>query len=171
MHRPCFIFTLLINACIAAAPCLAQSSNDAPAQDLAFNEFYVMPIGPRGLEPTRRLLALRGQRVRLTGYMVHEEQPTPGVFMLTPQPVQLAEIADGPADDLPATTVYVYLPVDAQRRMIPYRPGAWQLTGTLELGAQAESNHRVSYARLRIDRQALRPAALHMPQAQGLPSS
>ena len=162
MLTRCFVFALFFTVCSVAPPCFARRGGDVSAhlpaaQDLAFNQFYVMPVGPRGLQPTRQLLALRGQRVRLIGYMVHEEEPLPGVFLLAPQPLQLSEVADGPADDLPATTVFVHLPVDEQPRVIAFRPGPWELTGTLELGAQAERNQRVSYTRLRLDSPVVRP--------------
>ena len=168
MHRPPFAIALSLTASIVAAPCLAQPGRVAPeqtppAQDLVFSEFYVMPIGPRGLQPTNKLLGLRDKRVRLVGYMVREEKPLTGVFMLAPHAVQLAEVADGPADDLPATTVFVHLPSEQQQRLIAYRPGSLEVTGTLELGAQTERNQRVSYTRLRLDspvRQA-NPAPLH----------
>ena len=174
MHLPSFAIVLLLTASIVAAPCLAQPGGAAPeqtphAQNLAFSEFYVMPVGPRGLQPTNKLLGLRDKRVRLVGYMVHEEEPITGVFMLAPHAVQLAEVADGPADDLPATTVFVHLPSDQQQRLIAYRPGSLELTGTLELGAQAECNQRVSYTRLRLDSpvRQTNPAPLHQGHTHG----
>ena len=148
------------------------SENTAPpagVQDLVFSDYYVMPVGPLGLEPTEKLLALRAKRVRLVGYMVHEEEPASGVFMLTPRPVQLAEVADGPADDLPATTVFVHLPAHDQQRVIPYRAGPWVLTGTLELGAQPESNQRMSYTRLRLAPVPREQAAAPSPRARAQP--
>jgi hypothetical protein len=168
MQNLYFVLVLLWTACIVALPCAAESATTGPAQplevqDLAFHQFYVMPVGPLGLQPTSKLLALRDKRVQLSGYMVHEEEPSPGVFMLSPQPVQLAEVADGPADDLPATTVFVHLPADQRDRVVNHRPGQWQLIGILELGAQAEGNQRVSYIRLRLDPQALRPALSPVP--------
>ena len=129
---------------------IAPPAGSAGVEDLAFSDFYVMPVGPLGLEPTPKLLSLRGKRVRLIGYMVHEEEPTGGVFMLATRPVQLAEVADGPADDLPAATVFVHVPAEDGNRVVPFRPGAWTLTGTLELGAQVENDGRMSYTRLRL---------------------
>ncbi len=167
--RPAFLSAaMLCTWCILSMPSLAQggSENTPPptgVQDLAFSDFYVMPVGPLGLEPTDKLLGLRAKRVRLVGYMVHEEEPTPGVFMLTPRSVQLAEVADGPADDLPATTVFVHLSANEQQRVIPYRAGPWVLTGTLELGAQSESNQRMSYTRLRLAPVPLEQAAAPSP--------
>ena len=42
---------------------------------LKFGEFFQMPVGPLGLEPSEKLLALNGKRIRLVGYMVREENP------------------------------------------------------------------------------------------------
>ena len=123
----------------------------SPAVPLAFSEFFVLPVGPAGLEPTPRLLSLHGQRVRIEGYMVEEEEPYPGLFLLAPFPVALAERADGPADFLPPATLYVYAP-EAQRdaTSIHHRERL-ALTGTLELGAREEVNGRFSTVRLRLD--------------------
>lgn len=122
-----------------------------PATDLSFKEFYAFPIGPRGLEPTQKLLSLNNRRVHITGFMVQEEEPLAGLFLLTPLPVSLAEKEDGPADDLPAATLFVHMPVRDAAHVNPYRPGLWDLTGTLQVGNQQESNGRVSYTRLLLD--------------------
>jgi hypothetical protein len=119
--------------------------------DLELRGFYKFPVGPRGLEPTKELLNLNDKRVRVTGYMVKEEEPTAGLFMLAPIPVSMAEKEDGPADDLPPATLFVHSPQADKNKTITYRPGKWQLTGTLELGNQEEANGRVSYTRLILD--------------------
>jgi hypothetical protein len=118
---------------------------------LGWRDFFTLPIGPRGLEPTDKLLSLRNQRVRVQGYMAREEEPVPGLFMLTPMPVTMAELADGPADYLPATTLFVHLTGAYAQQMLGYRPGIWTLTGLLRLGVQHEPNGRVSYVRLILD--------------------
>ncbi len=41
--------------------------------------------------------------------MVLQESPVAGRFLLTPRPVQMSQHADGEADDLPPSTVTVYL--------------------------------------------------------------
>jgi hypothetical protein len=122
---------------------------DAPL--LGFRDFFKLPIGPRGLEPTDKLLRLREQRVRVQGYMVKEEEPVPGLFMLTPTPVVMAERADGPADYLLAATLFVHLTGDNEKNIIGYRPGLWTLSGLLRLGAQHEPNGRVSYVHMILD--------------------
>jgi hypothetical protein len=121
-------------------------------EDLRFEDFFKLPVGRFGLEPTERLASLDGKRVRVLGYVVTEEQPTPDVFMLTPQPVELAEQSDGPADFLPPATLFVHLaPADAGR-VVSHQAGLLMVTGTLELGNHEETNGRVSFARLRLDR-------------------
>lgn len=137
-----------------AGPCAnvsAASPAHGDAIDLSFCDFYQLPIGPAGLQPTEKLLQLRGKTVRIVGYMVHEENPTPGIFMLAPQPVSLADIEDGPADDLPATVITAHMPSADAQQVLSYRPGLWDLTGKLEVGNTEENNGRISYVRLILD--------------------
>lgn len=119
--------------------------------ELDLKEFYKFPVGPLGLEPTQKLLSLKDKRVQVTGYMVKEEEPTAGLFMLAPLPVSMAEKEDGPADDLPPGTLFVHAPPADKNNIIAYRPGLWQLTGILKLGNQEEANGRMSYTRLILD--------------------
>lgn len=135
---------------------------EAGVTDLRFGDWFKLPVGRAGLEPSPQLRALDGQRVRVLGYVVGEEEPTPGVFMLTANPVTLAEVADGPADDLPPATLFVHLaPADAAK-VVAHRPGLLVLTGVLELGNREEPNGRTSFVRLRLDQPlpAAEPAAL-----------
>lgn len=117
---------------------------------LKFGEFYRMPIGPYGLEPSEKLIAANGKKVRLVGYMVREENPAPKRFMLSPLPVTLGDEDESLSDDLPPTTVYVHL-TNTRDRNAPYIPGLIQLTGTLEVGAKDEAEGRVSAVRLVLD--------------------
>lgn len=119
--------------------------------ELRFADFYRLPVGRTGLEPSDRLTALDGARVQVVGYVVGEEQPTPGLFMLTARPVTLAEVADGPADDLPPATLFVHLaPTDAGKT-VAHRPGLLVVNGVLHIGNREETNGRVSFARLQLD--------------------
>jgi hypothetical protein len=118
---------------------------------LQFGEFFERPSGPRGLAPTARLRALAGQRVRLFGYMVQQDLPLPGRFLLAQRPVILAERADGVADDLPPEVVYVQFPALSARRVVPYAPGVLMLEGRLQVGAIDEPDGRVSYVRLELE--------------------
>ncbi len=122
----------------------------AGVADLKFREFFKMPIGPGGLEPTEKLLGLNGTRVRIFGYMVNAEEPSPGPFILAPLSVSMAEKEDGPADDMPATVVFVHIE-NGGGLIVPHIPGLLKLTGILDLGNREEPDGRVSSVRLQID--------------------
>lgn len=122
----------------------------AGVTNIKFGEFFKMPIGPLGLEPTEKLLSLNGQRIRLVGYVVREEDRLPGRFLLSPLPVSLGDEDESLADDLPPTTVFVHLQ-GIKERSVPYLDGLVKLTGTLEIGAREEGGGRVSTLRLLLD--------------------
>lgn len=122
----------------------------AGVSSIKFGEFYRMPIGPLGLEPSEKLLASNGKRVRLVGYMVREENPAPNRFMLSPLPVTLGDEDESLSDDLPPSTVFVRL-TNTHDRNVPYIPGLIHLTGILEIGAKDEAEGRVSAVRLILD--------------------
>src|SRR5688500_1490472 len=99
--------------CLAAMVC-ALSLQAAPqtlpplprgVMELKFSEFFVSPVGPRGLAFTEKLLGLDGKRVRIAGYMVEQEKALPGVFLFCALPVQLHDHDSALADDLPAAVV------------------------------------------------------------------
>lgn len=118
---------------------------------LRFEQFFRMPVGPRGLEPTPQLLGLDGSRVRLFGYMVLHDSPQPGVFFLAPFPATLAEQADGAADDLPPTLVTVRMPTALGNRLVPFVPGILMVEGVLGVGDRDEPDGRRSLIRLQLD--------------------
>lgn len=134
----------------------AHSAHSAePPLALSFGDFFVQPAGPRGVEPTARLLAARGREVRLVGFMVQREQAQPGRFLLTPRPVSMAEHADGEADDLPAATVTVLLPQGQRDRVVAHQAGPLALSGRLEYGPAEDETGRVSWLRLHLAPDAL----------------
>lgn len=159
------LFLALLGGCAhgpTGTSTAVQAASARPAAELRLAEFFKLPVGPKGLEPTDKLLRSAGQRVRVEGYLVKEEEPVPGLFMLTPVPTALAELADGPADYLPPATLFVHLAGENARKTLAYRPGPWSVTGILEVGGQAEPNGRMSYTRLKIDD----PAAIVAPANQ-----
>jgi len=132
----------------------AAAAQAAPVgADLKFREFFELPIGPRGLAPSARLLSLDGQPVRITGYLAHQDAASaaPGIALLAPLPVSLGDEDDSFADDLPASTLYLHLAGPLAARTIPYRPGLVSLSGTLQVGAQREADGRSSFVRLVLD--------------------
>ncbi len=129
----------------AAGP--GDPTSIAPAADLLFRDFFEMPVGPRGLRPSPRLLALDGQQVRLRGYVAHQARPTADVFILSPLPVELGDADDGLADDLPPAIVFVH----AAAPTIPSSRDIVQVTGRLSVGPLDEADGRVSQVRLFVD--------------------
>jgi len=137
----------------AAFSAPASAALAAPAE-LRFADFFAMPIGARGAEIKPALLALDGQRVRITGYMVRQEQAMAGHFFLTPRPVSMSEHADGDADDLPPTTVLVVMPTpDDRTEPLPTR-GLLRLTGALQVGRHEMADGRVVWVRLLLEPRA-----------------
>ncbi|MFG6468542.1 hypothetical protein [Roseateles sp. BYS87W] len=136
---------------IGGAPAWA----DTAPTPLAWRDFFVLPIGPHGLEPTPQLRAAHGQPVRLVGFMVQREQPQAGQFLLTPRPVAMSEHADGEADDLPATTVTVLLPPGQRDRIVAHQAGPVAVVGRLQYGPAEDATGRVSWLRLELEPGAL----------------
>jgi hypothetical protein len=119
--------------------------------DLKFRDFFALPVGPRGLVPSQRLLGLAGQRVRIVGYMARQEQLSAGMFVVAPLPVVLGDEDESFSDDLPATALYVHL-ADADRdRAVSWMPGLLSFSGVLRLGAASEADGRMSFVRLELD--------------------
>ena len=132
-----------------AAPALPRLP--AGVAELKFGDFFVTPVGPRGLELTDKLRQLDGQRVRILGYMVRQEESAPGSFLLAPIPAQVHEHDNGLADDLPASTLHVLSPSHGGQ-VVPHTPQLLLLTGTLQIGNRPEPGGRISTVRLTIDR-------------------
>lgn len=140
-----FVLAVAANASAAPAPVKVPAAlavrgvlGPAPAgvADVKFAQMYRLPVGPAGLEPSERLRALAGKRVRLVGYMVQRATPQADVFLLSPLPVSVGDDDDGLADDVPASAVAVHLPAKLE---IPNLPGLLRITGTLELGAREDA--------------------------------
>lgn len=116
---------------------------------LGFDEFFVRPIGDAGLVPTSKLRALDGKRVRVLGWMVGREKPTPGTLLLAPVPVNIEEDESG-FSDLPPACVRVLVP-HARNVVLAHVRGPLLLTGVLSVGNRTESDGSVSFVRLTLD--------------------
>ena len=144
-------------AAVQAAPTALQVRGElvplTDTTDLKFRDFFKLPVGPRGLEVTPRLRSLDGQRVRVVGYMVRQDSVlgVTGLLVLAPLPVTMGEEDESFADDLPPAAVYAHLAGAQKTLRLPFMPGLLALTGTLQLGAQAESDGRRSNVRLLLD--------------------
>jgi hypothetical protein len=173
-----FCFTALGAAANGGEMSDPQSAVDdiavpSPVQvsEIKFRDFFVMPVGPYGLEPTEKLLSQDGKRVRIAGFIAAEEVPTPGLFILSPIPVSLSDVEDGPADDLPPTVVYVHLSGTDSQAVVRHQASPLLLTGTLSVGNRVEPNGRVSAVRLTLDAPAGSATASEMPAAARKASS
>jgi hypothetical protein len=149
-------------ACAALLHCPVPARADAVPEvvaasvsELPFSSFFRRPIGPRGLELSDALLQADGRQVRLVGYMVSQETPLAGRFLLAPRPVRLSEDADGAADDLPPGTVTVLLDAGQRERIVAHQSGLLALSGRLAVGRAEEADGRVSWVRLQLAPQAL----------------
>ena len=131
--------------------------------ELTLRELYQMPIGPRGLVPSAKLLALDGKQVRVTGYMVAEDEPVAGRLILAPMPTQLVDEDEPESDDLPPNVIYVNFPSSIQTYSMR---GQIRLTGTLLLGAVAQSDGRLAAIRLELSPQLVR----HLPAVSATPT-
>jgi len=134
------------------APTLVSTFSEASRElpDLKFREFFKLPNGPRGLEPTERLKSLAGRRVAIVGYMVRQDVPANDFFVLSPVPVSLGDQDESLADDLPASVVFVHFQAPGATPPV-FLPGLLRVCGTLILGAQEESDGHVSSVRLQLD--------------------
>jgi hypothetical protein len=105
--------------------------------ELKFRELFKLPVGPKGLEATEKLLELDGKRVRIVGYMVRQSPAAKGTFLLSPLPTVLGDEDESLADDLPPTTLAVTLDKSPELAL-PMMTGLLQVTGTLHVGAHSD---------------------------------
>lgn len=111
-------------------PLLALTALARAQEILTFEGLYAS-IGVLGLRYSERALALRGQRVRLRGYMAPPLKPESRFFVLTREPVAVCPFCASDAE-WPADIVVVYLkktlvPINFSRRI--------EIEGRLEIGS------------------------------------
>ncbi|MEO7597814.1 MAG: hypothetical protein ABIV50_02710 [Opitutus sp.] len=136
----------------------------APAgvTDLAFGELFRAPVGPLGLEFTDKARQLDGQRVRVLGFMVHQDHVASGKMILAPFALTTDEAEYGLCDDLPPGVVSVTVP-KFHDRAVPFTPGPLVLIGRLELGPSTESDGRVFHLRMILDNEDASTSAAVAP--------
>ncbi len=128
---------------------LIQEETD-PGEALGFDELYVTPAGPKGLEYSAKARGLEGKRVSMTGHMVKHYHDDPSLFMFSAVPTAHNQLEYILADSLPVNLVHVVMQV---------RPGdapafvsrKITLTGSLEMGPRQEIDGRTSNIRLICD--------------------
>ena len=117
---------------------------------LKFEEIFVTPAGPKGLEYTAKANELKGKRVRMDGFMVKHFNDDPQLFMFTALPTSHNSVEYGLADSLPVSLVHVVMQVRPGDAPI-WTPRRLAVAGTLELGSHQEIDGRVSHVRLLCD--------------------
>jgi len=152
---------------------------DSSSVALKFEEIFVMPAGPKGLEYTAKARALAGKRVAFTGFMLRNNNIDPAIFFFCETQRAYDEREEGLADSLPPSMVQVILPVK-QNSAPAWRRERIILYGTLELGSRQEQSGRVSHVRLHCDvvtdavtgtpLELRKPVALQLGRAIPMPS-
>lgn len=152
---------------------------DSSSVGLKFEEIFVMPAGPKGLEYTAKARALAGKRVALTGFMLRNDNIDPAIFFFCETQHAYDEREEGLADSLPPSMIQVILPVK-KNRAPAWRQEKLTLYGTLELGPRQEQSGRVSHVRLQCDvvtdaatgvpLELRKPLALQLGRAIPIPS-
>jgi hypothetical protein len=123
-------------------------ATDAPI--LNFGDLLQQPIGPQGLVIAPTAKRMQGQSIRMRGFMVKSEEDAIGQFYFVPMPIQMSEHSDGPANDLPASTVLVKLDSSQASWAVPHKAGPIVLEGTLQVGRHEDSDGTVSWFQLQL---------------------
>jgi hypothetical protein len=114
------------------------------------HQVFNMPVGAKGLEFDDKFKQLNNQYVQITGFIVKSDEPVPGKFLLSLRPIQLNEHADGEANDLPPSTVHVFLDPTESDSLIPYKAGFKTFRGVLNLGRFEGTDQSISWIRLQL---------------------
>lgn len=148
-------------------------------EELSFQDFYKMPVGRYGLEPSERLMGMNGKTVRLTGYFVFEDWATcncgpeslvpgeknprrrmpawmkhviPGRIMMASVPTTVSLGHYGLCDDLPPHVAFISVQ-DRFGEPVFYKPGLFSVIGKVEVGQKQELDGRVSFVRLVVEKE------------------
>lgn len=115
-------------------------------EEISFQEFYQLPVGPRGLEPSAKLRSLNGKRVRILGFMGEMPRADKRNFIFAPVPLKPQPEEYGLCDDIPATHVLVTIPGNPDES-IPFSAAPMLLTGVLSL-VTGSDNSETSFVRM-----------------------
>lgn len=115
--------------------------------EFSLSELLVPAKNVTGVDYSPRARQLDGKMVRVNGYMVSQSTPIPWVILLSPVPQSAHEREFFLCDDLPVSTIHVFLPKNSQP-LFPFHPEMMAITGRLELGGRSEADERTSLARV-----------------------
>lgn len=119
---------------LAAFPCASLPVAAADPATIAFDGLY-KSFGVLGFEFSDRVTALRGQPVRITGYMAPPLKPESRFFVLTREPLAICPFCQSDAD-WPVDIVVIFMKeetamVSAGRKVV--------VTGRLEVGSSTDA--------------------------------
>lgn len=114
-------------------PLLFSSALVRAAESLSFDTLY-QSIGVLGIKYSEKALALKGQTVRMRGFMAPPIKPESHFFVLTREPVSVCPFCAADAE-WPVDIVVIYLkgtlaPVDFAQRI--------EVVGRLEIGSKVD---------------------------------
>ena len=141
-----FSFALLSNAETE----LPTHRYDESVKVVDLHHVFNMPVGAKGLEFDDKFKHLNNQYVQITGFIVKSDEPALGKFLLSLRPIQLNEHADGEANDLPPSTVHVFLDPTESESLIPYKAGLQTFRGVLNLGRFEGIDQSIYWIRLQL---------------------
>ena len=142
-----FVLNAFAVLMLTGGVCAVQAAAPTPPVPLSFSEMLVP--SPTALQPSPKLLAMNGKRVRLSGYMVKTAESLLGAFYLTQHPTFCDEEGAGTAD-LPPACVRVVVR-GAKNRLLSFVGRPLIVTGILEVGPKTEPDGQVSHLRLILD--------------------
>lgn len=145
-----------------AVAALALAISAAEPAALAFHDLFRPSVSR--LEPSKKLVALDGKRVRLNGFMAHMEDGPSGAFYLASRPVDCDEGGAG-TGDLPPDAVLVVVPWSAGGEL-PFLPGPLEVVGVLQIGPATRPDGMPARIRIVLDPPAVKSDAV-TPKSEG----
>jgi hypothetical protein len=88
------------------------------------------------------------------GYMAKADPALPGMFILSPVPVEMGDEDEKLVDDFPPNALFVHM--DESQLTVPYTEGLLTLSGVLNVGNFAESDGHISTFQLELDPEIVR---------------
>lgn len=122
----------------------------AEYEPLRFEEVFIRPAGPKGLEFTEKAKSLAGKKIQISGFMVRYPHPDPKLFILGPEPMVLNYQEYRLADSLAPEAIHVVTKV-ADGKAYGFYRDEMLILGTIEYGPHTEIDGRISHIRLQLD--------------------
>lgn len=160
------LFVTSHQAWASSQSCASTFAPDDPIVDIGFKDFFKQPIGPAGLEFTEKLLSANGKHVCIQGYMVKQESPPTGKFILAPLALEMHEHSDGEADDLPVSAIVVHLDESQKNLLIPHEPGLLAINGKIKVGRHEDENGRVAWIVIQLAADQIKTNETASPSSQ-----